>query len=173
MLRNKLKLNQDKTELLVISSKNRPRPPLDYIRVGEEVIKFGEQARNLGAGFDQYLDFKEHVKITCESAFFRIRTIAKIKRYLSQSTTEASVHAYITLFLDYCNALRYGLPKYLINRLQLLQNSAARLVTLTRRQEHITLILRSLIWLPVHYRIIFKNIIANLQSSEWIDPRLH
>ena len=173
MLRNKLKLNQDKTELLVISSKNRPRRPLDYIRVGEEVIKFGEQARNLGAGFDQYLDFKEHVKITCESAFFRIRTIAKIKRYLSQSTTEARVHAYITLFLDYCNTLRYGLPKYLINRLQLLQNSAARLVTLTRRQEHITLILRSLIWLPVHYRIIFKNIIANLQSSEWIDPRLH
>ena len=155
MLRNKLKLNQDKTELLVISSKNRPRPPHDYIRVGEEVIKFGEQARNLGAGFDQYLDFKEHVKITCESAFFRICTIAKIKRYLSQSTTEASVHAYITLFLDYCNALRYGLPKYLINRLQLLQNSAARLVTLTRRQEHITLILRSLIWLPVHYRKIF------------------
>ena len=155
MLRNKLKLNQDKTELLVVSSKNRPRPPHDYIRVGEEVIKFGEQARNLGAGFDQYLDFKEHVKITCESAFFRIRTIAKIKRYLSQSTTEASVHAYITLFLDYCNALRYGLPKYLINRLQLLQNSAARLVTLTRRQEHITLILRSLIWLPVHYRKIF------------------
>ena len=40
MLRNKLKLNQDKNELLVISSTYRPRPPLDYIRVGEEVIKY-------------------------------------------------------------------------------------------------------------------------------------
>ena len=42
MLRNKLKLNQDKTELLLTSSNYRPRPPLDYIRVGEEVIKFSK-----------------------------------------------------------------------------------------------------------------------------------
>ena len=46
MLRNKLKLNQDKTEVLVISSKYRPRPPFDYIRVGDEVIKSGKLARN-------------------------------------------------------------------------------------------------------------------------------
>ena len=75
MLRNKLKFNQDKTELLVIRSKYRPRPPLDNIRVGEEEIKPSKQARNLGVGFDQYLDFKEHVKIACKSAFFRIRGI--------------------------------------------------------------------------------------------------
>ena len=112
MLRNKLKLNQDKTELLVISSKHRPRPPLNYMQVGDEVIKYSKQARNLGVGFDQHLDFKEHVKITCRSAFFRFRSIAKIRRYLSQSTTEAIVHAYITSRLDYCNALLYGLPKY-------------------------------------------------------------
>ena len=155
MLR-KLRLNQDKTEVLVISSKYRPRPPLDYLRVDEEVIKSSKQARNLGIGFDQYLDFKEHVKITCKGAFFRIRSTAKIRRYLSQSTTEAIVHTYITSPLDYCNALLYGLPKYLINRLQLLKNSAVRLVTLTRRQEHITPMLRSLHWLPAHYRITFK-----------------
>ena len=55
MLRNKLKLNQDKTELLVISSKYCSRPLLDYTRVGEEVIKSSKQARNLGIGFDQCL----------------------------------------------------------------------------------------------------------------------
>ena len=79
MLRNTLKLNQDKTELLVIGSKYRQRPPLNYIRVGEEVIESGKQARNLGVGFDQYLDFKVPVKMTCKSAFFGIRSIAKIR----------------------------------------------------------------------------------------------
>ena len=50
MLRNKLKLSQDKNELLVIISKYRPRPLLDYIRVGEEAIKSNKQARNVGVG---------------------------------------------------------------------------------------------------------------------------
>ena len=170
MLCNKLKLNQDKTELLVVSSKYRPRPPLDYIRIGEEVIKSSKQARNLGVGFDRCLDFKEHVKITCKSAFFRIHSVAKIRRYLSQSSTETIVHAYITSPFDYCNALLYGLPKYLIHRPQLLQNSAARLVTLTRRQEHITPILRSLHWLSVHYRIVFKMLLLTNKALNGLAP---
>ena len=108
------------------------------------------------------LDFKEHAKIICKSAFFRIRSIAKIRRYLSQSSTETI--AYIKSRLDYCNALLYGLPKYLINRLQLLQNSAACLVTLTKRQEHITIILRNLHWLPVHYRIAFTMLLPTYKA---------
>jgi len=120
------------------------------------------QVRKLGVAFDQCLDCKGHVQITYKSAFLRIRTIAKIRRYLSQSTTETIVHTCITSRLDYFNALLYDLPKHLINTLQLVQNSAARLAsTLTRRQEHcITPVLRSLHWLPV------QNIFVILQSSE-------
>ena len=82
----------------------------------------------------------------------------------------AIVHAYITSHWDYCNALLYGLPKYLINRLQLLQNLAAHLVTLTRRQEHITPILRSLHWLPVHYRIVLKIMFLTYKALNGLAP---
>ena len=82
----------------------------------------------------------------------------------------AIVHAYITSHWDYCNALLYGLPKYLINRLQLLQNLAAHLVTLTRRQEHITPILRSLHWLPVHYRIVLKIMLLTYKALNGLAP---
>ena len=47
------------------------------------------------AVFDRDFDFSEHVKITCKSAFFHIRRIAKIRRYLSQVTVETIVHAYL------------------------------------------------------------------------------
>ena len=155
MLCNKLKLNQDKMELLVVSSRFRPRPPLNHVQIGDDVIRPCEHARNVGVGFDQYFDFSEHVKMTSKIAFFRICGIAKIRRHLSHDTSKTIVHAYITSRLDYCNALYYGLPKYLVDRLQLVQNSATRLVTALRNHDHITPILRRLHWLPVRYRIIF------------------
>ena len=124
---NKLKLNQDKTEHLVVSSRYRPRPPLNHIQIEDDIISPYKHARNLGVKFD--FDFSDHVKMTCKIAFFRICSIAKIRRYLSHDTAKTIVHSYITSRLDYCNVLYYGPPKYLIDRLQLMQNSAARLVT--------------------------------------------
>ena len=90
--------------------------------------------------------------------------------YGSQSSTETCSYAYITSRLDYYNVLLYGLPKYLINRLQLLQKSAARRVTLTKRQEQITPILRNLHWLPVHYRIVFKMLLLTYKALNGLAP---
>lgn len=58
--------------------------------------------------------------------------------------------------LDYCNALYLGISQASLGRLQLVQNAAARLLTGTNRRQHITPVLKSLHWLPVHFRIDFK-----------------
>ena len=75
---------------------------------------------------------------------------------LSQDNAETLVHAFISSELDFCNALLYGLPQSVVDRLQYVQNCAARLVTRTWSSEQITPVLRSLHWLPVRQRITYK-----------------
>ena len=75
---------------------------------------------------------------------------------LSEDTPQILVHAFLSSKLDNCNSLLYGLPKHLLNRLRLIQNTAPRIVTLSKRFDHITPILFKLHWLPLNYRIHFK-----------------
>ena len=80
---NKLKLNRDKTELLVISSKYRPCPSLDSILVGDHRVKRSDKARNIGVVFDETLSLDKHVSSVCKSALFHLWNIAKIRMYLT------------------------------------------------------------------------------------------
>ena len=65
------------------------------------------------------------------------------------------VHVLVTSRLDSCNALLYGLPDYLIQRLQYVLNAAAKVITCERTFDHVTPLLIELHWLPVRQRIVF------------------
>ena len=77
-------------------------------------------------------------------------------KYLTRSATEKLVHSLISSRLDFGNGLLYNLPNSQIGQLQKLQNAAARIVSLSSKRSHITPILKTLHWLPVKERIIFK-----------------
>ena len=144
MMVNRLKLNKDKTELLVISAKHLPGPLLHEISVAGETIHSVHKARNIGTMFDSHFCFNDHVTNICKSSFYHLRNISYIRKYLSAATTELLVHMFVSSKLDYCNSLLYGLPAYTIKKLQHIQNAAARLVTL--QQSMITLRLFFLIF---------------------------
>ena len=148
---NELKLNHDKTEIMLIYSKYHTRPLFSYFSIGNERLTTTANARSLGVVLDDNKLFDVHV-----SSFNQLRNLSKIRKYLTRESSEIAVHAFITSKLDYCNSLLYGCRKTQLKKLQYVQHTAARIVTQTRKFDHITPVLFNLHWLPVSYRIVFK-----------------
>lgn len=80
------------------------------------------------------------------------------------------VHAFVGSRLDNCNSLLFGLPLYQIEGLQHIQNTAARVVTLSSIKEHITPILNDLHWLTIHNRIKFKLLLLTSKVLNGFTP---
>ncbi|XP_068707689.1 uncharacterized protein [Montipora foliosa] len=156
---NKLLCNTSKTEVLHFTSRFLD---VDSI-IGNSVKELTSEARDLGVILDHHLKMSSHINNICKSASYSLRRIGQIRRYLNTASTEKLVHASITSKLDYCNSLIYGLPDKDLIKLQRIQNSAARLVTLTKKFEHVTSILQTLHWLPVKKRIVFKILLLTFK----------
>ena len=91
-------------------------------------------------------------------------------RYLSKESTESLIHAFISSRLDYCNSLFYNIPAYQLEKLQRIQNAAARLILKESKFCHITPLLMTLHWLPVKYRINFKILLLTFKAINFLAP---
>ena len=117
-------------------------------------IASSKSVKNLGVLFDQTLGLKQHITHICQSAFIQLRNIRCLMQYLSADALVTVAHAFINSRLDYCNSLLVGIPDNCCVKLQRVQNCTARLVTNTRKYDHIMPVLKRLYWLPVKQRII-------------------
>lgn len=163
MVVHRLMLNQDKTVILHLI-RQRGDAFTGTINIAGSEISTSPIGRNLGVLMDDHLNMKAHVSQVCRSSYMHIRDIGAIRKMLTRRATETLVHAFITSRLDYCNSLLYGHPAVTINKLQRIQNTAARIVTCTRKREHITPILQELHWLPVAQRITYKLLTLTYQA---------
>ena len=111
-----------------------------------------------------------HIKEITKTAFYHLRNIAKIQPMLTEADAEILVHAFVSSRIDYCNALFSGLPTGRTKKLQLVQNAAARILTKTRKFDHITPILSSLHWLPIQARCDFKVLLLTYKSLHGMAP---
>lgn len=160
MISNKLMINDSKTELMVIGSRQQlSKINIQCIKIGESDIIPVHTVRNLGSWFDNNLSMSTHIGKVCSKAFRSLYKLMQIRKFLCSETTKTLVNAFVISHLDYCNALLYGIPEYQYNRLQKIQNAAARLVTLIPKFNHITPVLIDLHWLPVKFRIHFKILV--------------
>ena len=156
MHQNMLKLNDDKTELIVFTSKYKQDLYNDLIiTIGDTVVDCSSQVKDLGVIFDRVLSLRQHVSYTSKTCRFHLRNISRIRKYIPQDTSVVLVKSLVMSRLDYSNGLSYGLPKCSVSGLQAVQNSAARIIAQERLRDHDSMSRASigLHWLPVDKRI--------------------
>ena len=157
---NRLILNHDKTELLVLHACHQPQSLLESILVCTDVIYPSNSAKNIGAWFDTVMSMDKQINSICQSAFYHLRNIAQISKHLSFRHRETLIRAFVIAKIDQYNILLSGLRQDQVRKLQYVQNSAARLLTGSCKHEHITPVLRDLHWLPIHECIRFKILLT-------------
>ena len=124
------------------------------------------------------LVLKEHIANMVKSCYFQPRSIAKIRKFLSEYTAIKLCHAFIASRLDCLNSLSYKIPKYMLEKLQKIQNSTARLILRLTKADHITPSLVKLHWLPIPEHIQYKILLLvykalNQKGPGYLADMLH
>lgn len=157
MCTNLLKLNQDKTELMLFCPKHKTKDVSTFnLEFGEASISDSSFVKNVGVFFDRTLSMDKNCSTIVRTCFNNIRKIGRIRPYITDEACKTLINSLVTSRLDYGNSLMYGINKHLLNKLQKVQNTAARLITRTKKFDHVTPILKDLHWLPVEYRSQYK-----------------
>ena len=165
-------LNETKTEAIVLCAPSCKAPPtVDTINVCGCDITPQSFVRNIGIFGDNTLCMSTQAR-TCRGAYFQLHKIAKIGKCLITHACKMIVHALVTSRLDYGNAVLFGVNVHLIQMLQTVQNSAARLITRQRRcdHQHITPTLTALHWLPVRRGINYKILLLTYHTLQDLAP---
>jgi hypothetical protein len=123
---------------------------------GVEVKVADVPVRNLGVLFDSALSMAPHVTSIVSSANYHLRNVSHARDRMSKDAARTLVQSLVISRLDYCNVLLLNISAELASKLQTVLNNAARLVTRTRKCEHITPVLIELHWLPVRACVEFK-----------------
>ena len=119
MSSNKIKMNTDKTEIMLCGSLQKlKRIDVNSVIIGDECVYFSKSVRNLGIHLDQNLNLNTHIANTRKSCYYEIRNISKFRQFISEKAAIQLVVSLVLTKLDYCNSLFYNMSSDNFNKLQ-------------------------------------------------------
>ena len=167
-----LKMNPDKTEIVLFVPRDLKDVPTINGCIFHEgnCIRFVNAAKNLGFILDKHLDCNTHVNSVVSLCYKLLSDVGKIRNLLSPKQTEMLVHSIVGSRLDYCNSILYGIDKVVIDKYQKVQNAAARLIVKRKKCESVRDVFKSLHWLKIEERIIFKLLVLTFKCINNMAP---
>ena len=116
---NRLKMNSDKTEFILIGSRQQlQKCHSKQININSENIAKSETIKYLGAWIDSNLSFKKHITERCKMAMWNLQKLKHIRKFLNQETCHTLVCGLVLTHLDYANTILADLPNIEIAKMQ-------------------------------------------------------
>ena len=168
---NSLLANPEKTKLLLFGTTQMLNHVLDFrVTFLEKELRPVSSARDLGMEFDECLSYDEHITHVVSKCTKSLCQINRVKHILDSRTLIVIINALVFSKLYYCSSVWANTSKKNIAKLQTVQNFAARIVTGTRKYDHITPVLQQLNWLPVSYMLQYKDTIMAYKCLKGLAP---
>ncbi|KAK7105520.1 hypothetical protein V1264_016886 [Littorina saxatilis] len=113
MTENKLKLNSEKTEALLVGTRQKIASlTVTDLQLDDATVPFSPAVKSLGVFLDSTLSMQTHISFIIKICFFHLRRIASIRRYLTHDACVKLVVSLIFSRLDYCNSLLLASPPH-------------------------------------------------------------
>ena len=155
---NMLKLDVNKTELMLLASKRTKHLHSlpTSINIDYAQIPFKHSVKNLCFALDCLLTMNAHVSNIAWTCYLELCRLASICRFLTSTATATLVSAFVLSRIDYCSSLLFGSTHDVTPHLQQIQSYAARVILHLPRPSNITTHFKLLYWLPVKVRSTYK-----------------
>ena len=167
MRTNKLKLNDEKTEVVLFGTRQQLEKLGEdntfEIKMGSEVTKPTLSARNLGFNMEAQLKSQTHITNVCGTAYSTLKNIARVQNLLTPEAAKIIIQGLVISKLDYCNGLLLGASAHQMNKLKIVQNMCCRVITNLRKYAHISDTMKDLHWLKIPQRIQVKVLVTIYQ----------
>lgn len=168
---NRLKMNPDKTEYILFGSRQQLcKITSNGIIAVDKFVARSECIKYLGALLDMTLSFEEHVNHKCKIASWNLQKLRKLRPYMDSETCKRIVQSLVISHLDYANCLLVNITKKQLNKLQRVQNRAAKMVLNRSKFESATRARFDLHWLPIPERIEFKILMIVYKCVNGMGP---
>ena len=175
MRTNLLKLNDNKTEFIMVGSKNnllKANTRNTSVQIGNYFITCVDSVCDLGYIIDNEHTSMAHINKLTSTLLITIRQIARIRHLIDKETTKILMQALVLSKLDYCNSLLIGMSQYNLDKLQRIQNMSCQVINNLKKYNSITSYLQDLQWLRICERINYKILMMVFRCKMQASPNL-
>lgn len=170
--KNQLLINPKKTKFLLVGTRQLLRrlpEEMCLSFLGEDITPVSS-AKDLGVTLDSNLTFDYHISELTSSCMSKLCQINRVKDSFDYDTLHLIISALVMSKLYYCSSVWSNTTVSNIKKLQSVQNFACRIITNTKKFDHITPALREISWLPVKEHLLYRDSIMSFKCMNGLAP---